>query len=185
MSSIFAYWAPQLYQHYAKNTNTICDCHPQLKHNCLGSIFAATVFNLGPQTVCHHHKDFVNLTFGWCSITALGDFNPTKGGNIILWEFGLVIEFPPSYTLLIPSVCIEHGNVAIGGHKQRYSITQHTPGALFQWAEHGMKGNLEFLEGLAPEEVEAEALKNAAWWKFGLSLFSTFDEVKACRVPQK
>ncbi|KAG6905499.1 hypothetical protein DXG01_002374 [Tephrocybe rancida] len=77
LSSIFSTWAPKLYDFYNRNINKFCLHSPELKRNWLGSVFAAVMFNLSPQTVCYPHKDFANLPFGWCSITTLGNFDPT------------------------------------------------------------------------------------------------------------
>jgi hypothetical protein len=63
----------------------------------------AMTFNFGPQTVTFDHRDSGNLAFGWCAITAFGNFDPTCGGHLVLWDMKLVIEFPPGSTILIPS----------------------------------------------------------------------------------
>ncbi|KAF9070031.1 hypothetical protein BDP27DRAFT_1420467 [Rhodocollybia butyracea] len=42
--------------------------------------FAATTVNFGPQTVTPPHLDAGNLGHGWCTDTALGDYDPDKGG---------------------------------------------------------------------------------------------------------
>ncbi|KAJ7199582.1 hypothetical protein GGX14DRAFT_340150, partial [Mycena pura] len=45
--------------------------------------FAAFTWNFG-HTVTGMHLDFANLVWGWCAITALGDFSPDYGGFLIL-----------------------------------------------------------------------------------------------------
>ena len=52
------------------------------------------------------HTDPGNLLFGWCAITTLGNFDPTLGGHLVLWDLKLVIEFPLGSTILIPSVTL-------------------------------------------------------------------------------
>ncbi|KAH9920702.1 uncharacterized protein B0H18DRAFT_1086333 [Fomitopsis serialis] len=59
------------------------------------SVFACTTFNFGPRTCTLDHRDCGNLPFGWCAISALGDFDPQQGGHLVLWDLKLVIEFPP------------------------------------------------------------------------------------------
>ncbi|KAJ8079988.1 hypothetical protein PM082_016814 [Marasmius tenuissimus] len=57
------------------------------------------------------HRDHLNWAFGWCAITALGDFDPTRSARLILWELKLVspnlhlvMNAPPlRNTLLAPS----------------------------------------------------------------------------------
>jgi hypothetical protein len=48
------------------------------------SVFAVVTFNFGLCMVTYPHLDFANLAWGWCTITALSDFDPDKGGHIIL-----------------------------------------------------------------------------------------------------
>ncbi|KAJ7258331.1 hypothetical protein C8J57DRAFT_1516229 [Mycena rebaudengoi] len=50
----------------------------------LNSIWSACTFNMGPKTCALGHRDFSNLASGWCSIMALGYFDYTKGGHLIL-----------------------------------------------------------------------------------------------------
>src|SRR5882762_4619472 len=77
--------------------------YPRLKRNFRNSIFACATFNFGPYACSFDHTNPGNLPFGWCAITALGPFDPTQGGHLVLWDLQLVIEFPPGSTILIPS----------------------------------------------------------------------------------
>lgn len=81
-----------------------------------------------------------NLAFGWCAITALGDYDPTLGGHLVLWDLGIIIEFPPGSTILIPSACIKHSNISIQPHETRYSIVQYAAGDLFKWSAETFDG---------------------------------------------
>ena len=104
-SSAFGAWAPKLHEYYRENIDDLLGSNPKLRRNFNNSIWAAAAFNFGPQTCALRHRDFVNLPFGWCAVTALGDFDPTKGGHLVLWELDLVIEFPlgpPSSSPLLP-----------------------------------------------------------------------------------
>ncbi|KAG6848471.1 hypothetical protein H0H93_016713 [Arthromyces matolae] len=179
LSNVFACWAPRLYQYYLDNMNSVCDSPLELQRAWLGCVFAATIFNLGPQTVTYQHKDHGNLPFGWCAVTALGSYDFTRGGHIILWDLGLVVEFPPSSSMFLPSATLEHSNTGIQPDETRYSITQYTAGALFRWVEHGMQGNREFLQGLSEEELLKIASEDAKRYEFGLSLFSKHSELKS------
>ncbi|KAJ7310640.1 hypothetical protein DFH08DRAFT_918250 [Mycena albidolilacea] len=101
--------------------------------NFAESIFAACTFNFGPRAITCPHLDFANLAWGWCTITALGTFDPDAGGHLILWDLQLVIRFPPGSTVFIPSAIIRHSNIGILSHEMRSSFTQYTAGGLFRW----------------------------------------------------
>jgi hypothetical protein len=111
----------------------IHDWNPNLMHNFSAtvSVFATATFNFGPQTVTFPDLNFTNLAWGWCAITTLGDFDPNKGGHLILWDLKLIVRFPPGSTILIPSALIRHSNTSIGSHEKRFSFTQYTPMGIF------------------------------------------------------
>jgi len=83
------------------------------------SVFTATTYNLGPQVVCFPHVDFANLPFGFCAITAIGNFDPSKGGHLVLWDCKLAIQFPPGSTALILSRVLSesHSNTRVTAHE--------------------------------------------------------------------
>ncbi|TRM59745.1 hypothetical protein BD626DRAFT_368069, partial [Schizophyllum amplum] len=98
------------------------------------SVFAACTFNVGPRTWTRRHLDLLNLAFGWCSITALGNFDDRSGhGALILWPLKLVVRFPAGATAFIPSSVVEHSNIPISNGETCYSVTQYTAGGLFRW----------------------------------------------------
>lgn len=154
---------PNLHQYYAKTLQALHLSDPSLKAAFPQSVFSAVTYNLGPRTVCFKHKDMANLAFGMCAITALGDFDPKKGGHLILWECKLVIEFPPGSTVLIPSATISHSNAMVGENELRYSFTQYTAGAIFRWVENGF-------EAINSERSAEQAKRDAQRWSWGLSL---------------
>ncbi|KAJ7800267.1 hypothetical protein B0H14DRAFT_3092679 [Mycena olivaceomarginata] len=102
------------------------------------SVFAACTFNFGPRAICAPHLDFANLSWGWCAITALGDFDPDLGGHLILWDLRLVIRFPPGSTILLPSAIIRHSNYTAAG--------------LFRWVRNGFKTDEDFELSASKEE---------------------------------
>jgi len=101
--------------------------------------FAAATFNLGPSVSTELHYDSQNFGPGLCVISSFGQYDYKKGGHLILWEMGVVVEFPPYSTILIPSAVIKHGNIAVADGEERMSITQYTAGALVRWAARGFK----------------------------------------------
>ncbi|KJA13851.1 hypothetical protein HYPSUDRAFT_151075 [Hypholoma sublateritium FD-334 SS-4] len=178
-SSAFLSWAPKLHQHYAENLDSLLAEDPGLKRNFSNSMWAAATLNFGPKVFTKKHRDYANLPFGWCSVTALGDFDPTKGGHLVLWDLKLVIEFPAGSTILIPSAAISHSNTPIRAGERRSSFTQYSAGGLFRWVEHGHQKDSFFFQGKTAADMQRIAEENAARCKLGLSLFSTFEEVEA------
>ena len=63
-----------------------------------------------------------------------GSRNPTY---LVLWDMGLVIEFPPGATILIPSATLRHSNVCLNPGDTRMSFTQYSAGGLFRWVDQG------------------------------------------------
>ncbi|KAK7015510.1 hypothetical protein VNI00_019108 [Paramarasmius palmivorus] len=139
------------------------------------SIFAAFTVNFGPETVCYPHRDLKNLAFGWCAITALGDYDWTKGGHLVLWDQKLLIEFPPGTTILIPSAILCHSNTAIAPGESRYSFTMYSAGGLFRWVEHGFVTEKIYQGTIARARSVAAGVER---WASGLALFSTLDELR-------
>ena len=123
------------------------------------------------------HVDAGNLPYGWCSITAFGDFDPDRGGHLVLWDMGLAIRFPPGHTILIPSGCVCHSNVGIGPHERRYSMVLYSAGGLFRYKEYGM----QMLDDAMKEHEKYEAYKA---YREGLApkdfhLFSKYSQLVA------
>ncbi|KIY52113.1 hypothetical protein FISHEDRAFT_35763, partial [Fistulina hepatica ATCC 64428] len=172
-SAVFAAWAPRLFAYYLTALNTLLASNSTLVRNFSRSVWAAIAFNLGPQTITWPHRDVLNIPFGWCYITALGHFNYKKGSHLILWDLGIIIEFPPGATILIPSAIIEHSNTCISAGETRYSLTQYTAGGLFQWIEQGLQTQA-FMDD---DDLMRMKDTGKRRWADSLSYFSTLDEI--------
>ena len=152
---------------YAENMSALKERHGNLEFPLPGSVFPSATYNLGPRTVTYPHLDFLNAAFGWCGITALGSFDYKWGGHLILWDLGLVIEFPPGATIFIPSAIMSHSNVSISNDERRYSVTQYAAGGLFRWVDNGFKSN----RSLSRKEVKQQKLHDFTRWEEALSLY--------------
>lgn len=141
-------------------------------------MFACATFNFGPQTCCLDHRDSGNLPFGWCAITALGDFDPKRGGHLVLWDLKVVIEFPPGSTIFIPSASLRHSNTTIAKGETRYSFTQYSAGGLFRWVDQGFQKSPQYWGSLTREEHAAAREECNERWKMGIDLFSTLDSLQ-------
>jgi hypothetical protein len=158
--------------------NKLRESNPDLCPITEDTVFAACTVNFGPRVKTKVHKDVKNLPWGWCAITALGTFNPDEGGHLILWDFGLVIRFPPGATILLPSAVVYHSNVPIPPGQERGSFTQYSAGSLFRWVDYGFK--------LVPERLREVGRKefldqNKARWVKGVGLFSEVHDAVSFR----
>ncbi|KIM91805.1 hypothetical protein PILCRDRAFT_57775, partial [Piloderma croceum F 1598] len=100
------------------------DSNPNLLCNFAKGPWPAAVFNFSP------YRPWQPLSDGWCTISSLGFFDPQRGGQLILWDLGL-IDLPPRLTILIPSMAIQHSNTTIQLGEMCYSFTYYTAGRLF------------------------------------------------------
>ncbi|KAJ7062414.1 hypothetical protein B0H15DRAFT_794827, partial [Mycena belliarum] len=144
------------------------------------SAFATATFNFGPETVTFPHIDFGNLGWGWCAITALGPFDPDRGGHLILWDLKLVIRFPPGSTILLPSAILRHSNVKIKPGERRYSFTQFTPAGIFRWVYNGFRtekeANGEGKTAAGQEEQERRRRDRVNRWQEGVRMYRTWPD---------
>ncbi|KAJ8094576.1 hypothetical protein PM082_010582 [Marasmius tenuissimus] len=178
-NAAFKLWGLRLYKEYKATMDFAYD-HPKLSHVPRNfsddNVFAAAAFNFGGKVRTFKHRDHLNWAFGWCAITALGDFDPTKSARLVLWELKLVIDFPSGSTVLIPSAVITHSNTRIAKGDERTSFTQYTAGAIFRWAENGgmTDGELRGSDSNAWAKAKARKLTAASE---RIQLYSTLDEL--------
>ncbi|KAG6819392.1 hypothetical protein H0H93_012239 [Arthromyces matolae] len=175
-ASVFATYAPRVHEYYRSNMQSLLDHNPHLHHNFPRSTFAACTFNLGPRTTTLPHVDRSNLAWGWCAITALGNFNADLGGHLVLWDLGLVIRFPAGATILIPSALLTHSNIPIAEGEERFSFTQFTSGCLLRYVHNGFCTDKEFLEKATKEQLQNREDERASRWSKGLAMLSKVAE---------
>jgi hypothetical protein len=149
--------------------------------NFPGSIFACTTMNFGPRVCSFKHRDSQNLPFGWCAITALGNFDPTKWAHLILWDLKIAIEFPPGSTILIPSATLTHSNSALGDDESRLSFTQYSAGGIFRWVDHGCMTEAAIKKSDKARYKELLKLKESGInWKMGLAMYPKHQDLLEC-----
>ncbi|KAF7369749.1 hypothetical protein MVEN_00306700 [Mycena venus] len=160
-SASFALWAPKLHAYYDDYDRRLRERLPHLTRNWERSVFSQAAFNFGPNVWTFQHHDVLNVAFGMCTVHALGDFNPKKGGHLILWELKLVIEFPPWRP---------HPSPLRHNHTLEYS------GGLFHYVDNGFRTEKELAEQ-DPEQYARVCEQKDARWVMGLGLLSTVDEL--------
>ncbi|KAI0057941.1 hypothetical protein BV25DRAFT_1872246 [Artomyces pyxidatus] len=136
-SSALQMAAPRVFERYRDALGKIEAANPRLTKPFANSVYPTATFNLGPRTITLPHRDRQNVPYGWCAVTALGNYDPEKGGHIYLWELKMVIQFPPGSTILLPSALITHGNTPIQPGETRQSFTQYCAGSLMRWHAYG------------------------------------------------
>ncbi|KAJ7736988.1 hypothetical protein DFH07DRAFT_966678 [Mycena maculata] len=171
----FALWAPRLYRYYRDNDAGL-QRRMSFRRPFVGSIFACAAFNFGPNVWTFRHRDVLNLAFGWCTVNALGEFDATTGGHLVLEDLKLVVEFPHSALILLPSATVAHSNVPVQPGEERVSFTQFTPGGIFRFVDNGGQ-TVDELAERNPSEYDRIMARKAARWEEGLSLLSTLDEL--------
>ncbi|KAJ7806508.1 hypothetical protein B0H13DRAFT_1929590 [Mycena leptocephala] len=183
-NALFMAFAPDLHKYYGATLDELfCWDALQSRANHLlrnfgaaTSVFSTATFNFGPRTVTLPHIDFGNLAWGWCAITALGWFNPDRGGHLILWDLKLIIRFPPGSTILIPSAILRHSNTKIQQGEYRYSFTQFTPAGIFRWVYNGFRTDRDINESKQTTErvKERRRRERQARWQEGVRMYRTW-----------
>ena len=138
-------FAPSLHGFIMKTFDTLRDSDPELAFPYKRHPFSGLTFNIGPTVCTKPHKDSHNLSWGWCAVTSLGNFDHTKGGHLVLWDLKLAVEFPAFSTIFLPSAILKHSNTAIQPGEKRSSVTQYNSEGLFRWVAHdnSLKGDRE------------------------------------------
>ncbi|KAJ6459908.1 hypothetical protein C8R45DRAFT_1109284 [Mycena sanguinolenta] len=152
-SYAFSLWAPRLHAYYVDNNKKLKKLHTNPRHPFPKSVFSCVAFNFGPRVCTFKHRDMCNLPFGWCAVQALGSFDHTKGGHLVLWDAKLVVQFPAGTLILLPSATVAHSNLPVQDGEERISFTQFTAGGLFRWVDYGGRTEAD----LAVDDADAYA----------------------------
>ncbi|KAJ3822042.1 hypothetical protein F5880DRAFT_1484931 [Lentinula raphanica] len=175
--SIFNAFNHKSYKECMDMKSELLQKQPQLRTQFSSSPFAALTVNLGPQSWSPPHMDADNSVFSWCADTALGSFDPDKGGQLVLWDLGLVIRFPPGSTILFPSALITHSTLPIQVHETRYAILQYSSGGLFRWRDNGFQSDKAALANASPEQLRERESNRLTRWKLSLSKFTHWADI--------
>lgn len=163
----------------AATVNSIRDRLPGLRrtYDSKVGVFPCRSFNLGQHTASYPHTDRCNLAQSWCSITPIGTFDPKLGGHLVLKELKLIIEFPPSSTILIPSALLTHSNIPIREHETRFSIVQYAAGGLFRWVENGFMKDSEWHKVATADQEEQRQREGSERWSKAAAMFTKLNEL--------
>lgn len=152
--------------------------HPELKRNVPKTAFAGLTVNFGPQSFTPPHLDPGNAV-GWCTSTALGLFDPDKGGEMVFWNQGirLIIRFPLGSSMLFPSGLVVHSNIPIRPQERRYSLIQYTAGALFRWRYNGYQSDKSWFSKATSEQKALREEERSGRGRRALDSFTKWKDV--------
>ncbi|KAJ3717530.1 hypothetical protein C8R42DRAFT_587033, partial [Lentinula raphanica] len=176
-SATFGLWFPKAYGEYQRRNKQLKEKIPEFDGNIEGSVFSCCTANFGPDTWTYIHRDTRNAP-GSCAITAGGPFDPTKGGQLIIWDLRLIFDFPPASTILLPSALFRHSNIPVQKGDKRVSFTQYTAGGIHGWLEYGGRTEESFAFE-DPDAYDRMLKERPGRWQKALDVFSTIDELKA------
>ncbi|KAI0261443.1 hypothetical protein BC834DRAFT_895978 [Gloeopeniophorella convolvens] len=173
-----ARYFPLSYSHMQARMGAVHAGDPGLRFNFKNSVYPTCTANLGPSTVTLEHSDATNYPGAPCSITPLGNFDPSQGGHLCLFDLMLYVRFPAGCTALISSAGLRHGNTPVGSGETRYSFTQYCLGGLMRWAAYGCRraGDLSAKDRKKLDKEVGEG------WKSQLSRFSVFWDLEKDRA---
>ncbi|KAF8952162.1 hypothetical protein BDZ97DRAFT_1880486 [Flammula alnicola] len=156
----FEFWNPGIYRYQKSCIEQLLAHDPELKCTTPKTIFPTTACNFR-NVCCYKHHDMQNCPFGWCAITALGDFDHTLGGHLVLWELKLDIEFPMDILV---------------------SITQYCTGSIFCYVDNGFRTDRALHEEDKKRYEKSQAQKDHMW-RMSLGLLSTVQDLKIGKHP--
>ncbi|KAF9071159.1 hypothetical protein BDP27DRAFT_1173116, partial [Rhodocollybia butyracea] len=130
----FALWFPKSYAEFCKRNSQLKEKEPTFDGNIKGSIYSCCTANC-TNTWTYIHRNGRNAARACCAINAGGPFDPKKGGQLIIWDLKLVIDFPAGSTILLPSALFRHSNIPTQPGDKRVSFTQYTAGGIHRWLE--------------------------------------------------
>ncbi|KAF8914714.1 hypothetical protein CPB85DRAFT_1375336 [Mucidula mucida] len=160
LNHLFRTYNQPMYDVYEEHQRRLHASNPRLRKNFVNSVFSCLTVNSGPRTVTNRHTDSANRPDRWCGSTCCGPFDYKRGGQLVLWDLKLVINFPPGCTIFIPSALLVHSNCPI------------QPGEwLFRWAANGFQTQEKFWENASDEERARWMADRAMRWERGLALF--------------
>jgi hypothetical protein len=137
------------------------------------SVWPACTWNFPDQAITPVHRDVGNPPSIPCSITPGGDFNPDKGGFIVLYDLKLIIRFPAGSNISFCSGGVAHGNLPIQAGELRSSFIQYMAGGLARHISYGFKP-----ERLLKDAVIADLASRAPQrYEEALRFFSTVDSL--------
>ncbi|KAK7001860.1 hypothetical protein R3P38DRAFT_2381067, partial [Favolaschia claudopus] len=152
---IFKLFCPAAYDTLNEDKEDMLRHNPNAYYPNEASVFPAATMELGgPHFNIHDHRgDLRDMEpAGWNILTALGKYSAFRGGHVIFWELGLVIQFPPGSSILLPAGLIHYSFVKVDDHETRFSMLQWAGAGVRRFLDNGGRLDMEFAAKATPNE---------------------------------
>ncbi|KAJ7107311.1 hypothetical protein C8R43DRAFT_1140287 [Mycena crocata] len=170
---LFKFWAVNVHAFFDRALDRYEEYYDGSKRPLETGAFSAATFQLGSNPIWPV-LDY-DLAWGWCALIAFGNYNPHKGGHIILWDLNLLVRFPPGATILIPRALVRYSFVGVAAHETRHCLIQFTPQPVFSFAANGGMSDVNWARFATREEhAERAAERDGA---LSMSLLTKVDDV--------
>ncbi|KAJ7694249.1 hypothetical protein B0H17DRAFT_1199496 [Mycena rosella] len=119
---------------------------PRALYPSESSVFSAATFKFGGPHRCKTLGSGIPDRFQagkWSVLTALGKYASLHGGHVIFWDLGLVVCFPSSSSILIPTGIV------------RYSFVKWARSGITRWFTNGCREDVEFAVKATKKEYVA------------------------------
>ncbi|KAE9384834.1 hypothetical protein BT96DRAFT_960843 [Gymnopus androsaceus JB14] len=160
---------PQIHRLLSNLHHHLSTNNPALKTIFPGVGFAACHLNLG-RARTKLHNDLKNIFFAVCGVGAFGPFNHKTGAHLIMWELGIVVEFPSGCGFLFPSATVSHANVPIGPDESRHSAAFFTSSGNLRYFHNGFMTDKEFRARASTGQLEAWNAYRKGLWQTGTDM---------------
>ncbi|KAJ7933049.1 hypothetical protein B0H13DRAFT_1592646 [Mycena leptocephala] len=88
-------------------------------------------------------------------LTALGSYDHTKGGHVIFWDDGDIVEFPVGATLIYPAGTKRISFTAVGKGEHQHFFRQFCHAGVLRWVAKGGRSDDEFDRDASLEDIAA------------------------------
>ncbi|KAJ7680860.1 hypothetical protein DFH06DRAFT_973391, partial [Mycena polygramma] len=173
-TAIHESFSPKLYAYTKNATELIHSFDSTLRREFQGA-FPAAEFDLGELGSAPRLQD-KDLLHGWRALTALGNYDSRYGGDIILWDDGFIIRFPPGATILFPAALMRYSFVSVRPGEKQYAFSQYSPAGLYRYITNGYVSDRTIEGNRDKRAVEAVKRARGRRLEAAIDMYSTLNE---------
>ncbi|KAJ7036230.1 hypothetical protein C8F04DRAFT_954020, partial [Mycena alexandri] len=170
----FRSFSPRLYN-YIENVTDLIHKHDKTLRREFPGAFAAAEFDLGELGSAPRLQD-KDLLHGWRALTALGTYDSRRGGDIILWDDGWVIRFPPGATIFFPAALMRYSFVEVQPGEKQYTFSQYLPAGLARYVANGYESDAQFERLGTKKDLEGLHRMRGRRLDAAINMYSSIDE---------